>query len=114
MVADFPRSTSRRSGRTCNSIAKCRSNRGWDWRGLNEEGQLGPIFEAQLSGRGVEAHVHRQRHWPTEQVVGALEAAGLQCRAVLGQREEDGRVLLSDSADEERDMKVIYIAAHAG
>jgi SAM-dependent methyltransferase len=89
------------------------SSRGWEWRGLNEEGELGPIFEAQLSGRDVEAHVHRQRHWPIEQVKSALEAVGLHCLAVLGQREEGNRVVLSDLADEEGDAKVVYIAAHA-
>lgn len=88
------------------------SSRGWEWRGLNED-NLGPIFEAQLSGRGVETHVHRQRHWPVEQVKDALEAVGLRSLAVLGQREEGNRVLLSDLADEEGDAKVIYIAAHA-
>lgn len=84
------------------------SDRGWEWRGLNES-LSGPVFEARLSGRGVEPHVHRQRHWTSEQVRGALEASGLSCLAALGQREEGGRVHLSDSPDEERDSKVIYV-----
>lgn len=89
------------------------SGRGWEWRGLNEEVEVGPIFEARLSGRDVEAHVHRQRHWPIERMKEALEAVGLRCLAVLGQREEDNRVVLSDLADEEGDAKVVYIAARA-
>jgi SAM-dependent methyltransferase len=86
--------------------------RGWEWHGLTDEAKPGGIFEARFSGEGVEPHVHRQRHWPIEQVTEALEASGLRCLAVLGQREEGGRVLLSEPADEERDAKVIYIAAH--
>lgn len=89
------------------------SSRGWEWRGLNAEGDLGPIFEARLSGHGVEPHLHRQRHWPIERVKEALEAVGLRCLAVLGQREEGNRVVLSDLADEEGDAKVVYIAARA-
>jgi len=51
--------------------------------------------------------------WSTPQITEALEASGLRCLAALGQREEDRRVLLSDSPDEERDAKVVYIATHA-
>jgi SAM-dependent methyltransferase len=87
-------------------------DRGWEWRGLTEEAKPGIVYEARLSGRDVETHLHRQRHWTAEEVKGALEASGLRCLAALGQREEDGRILLSDAADEERDHKVIYIAAH--
>lgn len=89
------------------------SEGGWEWRGLNERAEPGGFFEAQVSGHGAELHVHRQRHWPVEQMTAALEAAGLRCLAVLGQREEAGRVLLSDEPDEERDSKVVYIAAVA-
>lgn len=89
------------------------SNRGWEWHGLTNETASGSIFEAELSGRDVESHVHRQRHWPTEQIREALAACGLACVAVLGQREGDGQILLSDSLDEERDAKAIYVAAHA-
>ncbi|MGN6587525.1 MAG: methyltransferase domain-containing protein [Solirubrobacterales bacterium] len=89
------------------------SEGGWEWRGLSEGAEPGGFFEARLSGRGAEPHVHRQRHWPVEQMTAALEASGLGCLAALGQREEDGRVLLSDEPDEERDSKVVYIAAVA-
>lgn len=88
-------------------------DRGWDWRGLTDEAKPGAVYEARLAGRGVDPHLHRERHWTTDQVRGALEASGLRCLAVLGQREEGGRILLSDPADEERDQKTIYIAAHA-
>jgi SAM-dependent methyltransferase len=86
--------------------------RGLEWHGLTDDAQSGGIFEARLSGQGVEPHVHRQRHWSTEQVKESLEASGLRCVAALGQREEGERILLSEPPDEERDAKVIYIAAH--
>jgi SAM-dependent methyltransferase len=82
---------------------------GWRWRGLTDEVRPGGTYEGRFSGRGVETHVHRQRHWSSEQIRGALEAANLHCLAALGQREEGGRVLLAETADEERDAKVVYI-----
>jgi SAM-dependent methyltransferase len=85
----------------------------WVWRGLTEAVRPGGIYEAHLSGQGVESHVHRQRHWLPGQVTEALEASGLRVLAVFGQREEGGKVLLSDSLDEQRDAKVIYVAARA-
>lgn len=82
----------------------------WRWEGLTDEVRPGAIYEGRFSGGGVERHIHRQRHWPPEQVLEALEAAGLRCLAALGQREDEGRVLLSETSDEERDAKVVYIA----
>jgi SAM-dependent methyltransferase len=89
------------------------SEGGWEWHGLNMEIESGGVYEGRFSGPGVETHLHRQRHWPTIQVIEALGASGLQCLAALGQREDGSRVLLSDSPDEERDAKVVYIATHA-
>lgn len=94
-------------------VAEEMSTGGWEWRGLSDGVEAGGTFEALLSGRGVEARVHRQRHWPAEQVRGALEKAGLRCLTASGQREEGGRVLLSSPPDEERDGKVVYVAARA-
>jgi len=93
-------------------VAEEMSARGWEWRGLTEEVRPGAVYEARLSGQGVEPHVHRERHWTDRQVKGALEAAGLRCLATRGMREEGGRILLSDPPDEERDYKVVYIAAY--
>lgn len=87
---------------------------GLEWHGLSEEVRPGFVYEARLSGEGVEPHVHRQRHWTDEQIKGALEASGLRCIAVLGQQEEDGGISLVDPADEARDPKVIYIAGDLG
>jgi SAM-dependent methyltransferase len=87
--------------------------KGWEWHGLVDDPTPGGIFEAHLSGRGVKAHVHRQRHWRPEQVTDALRASGLRALAVHGQKEENGQILLSGTVDEERDEKVVYVAAHA-
>jgi SAM-dependent methyltransferase len=84
----------------------------WRWRGLTEELKPGTVFEGEFSGRDLTTHVHRQRHWTIDKVKKELEASGLRCLATLGQRELDGRVLLTARPCEERDAKVIYIAAH--
>jgi len=90
------------------------SARGWDWHGLNQRVERGAIYEARLSGQGVEQHVHRQRHWTPEQVDAALKASGLRPLATLGQREENGQVILESPTYEERDSKIIHIAGRAG
>jgi SAM-dependent methyltransferase len=86
----------------------------WTWEGQGKKVIAGGAYEAKLSGPGIEAHVHRQRHWNEEDVRGAMETSGLTCLARLGQREEEGRIVLSESVDEERDVKVIYIGGHRG
>lgn len=89
------------------------SARGWEWVGLNDEVKPAGVYEARLSGRDVEPRVHRQRHWTDGEIRAALETSGLRCLAALGMSEEGDRIVLSDTPDEERDYKVIYIAAHA-
>lgn len=84
------------------------------WRGFAEEVKPGAVYEGEMSGRGVETHTHRQRHWMAQEIEEALEAAGLRCLAALGQREKDGRVVLEVPPSEERDAKVVYIAGHGG
>jgi SAM-dependent methyltransferase len=86
----------------------------WRWSGLTKDVRPGGIYEARVSGDGVETHVHRQRHHPSADVKAALGAAGLECLAVLGLQEIDGKIALLDPADESRDPKLIYFAAVAG
>lgn len=86
-------------------------DRGWEWLGLSTEFEPGSVFESRLSGPGVESHVHRQRHWPAESIHAAFAAAGLRCRAAIGQREEAGQILLSAPPDEDRDAKIVYVAS---
>jgi SAM-dependent methyltransferase len=88
-------------------------SRGWRWEGLSPEIFPGGTFQAELSGDGLEPHVHTQRHHPIGVVREEMLAAGIQPLAALGQREKDGRVVLSDPADEQRDMKIIHIGRAA-
>jgi predicted TPR repeat methyltransferase len=86
----------------------------WQWSGLTDAVRAGGIYEARLSGEGVETHVHRERHHPIADVKAALGAAGLECHAVLGQQETGDEIALRNPPDESRDPKLIYIAAVAG
>jgi SAM-dependent methyltransferase len=85
----------------------------WRWVGSTDRVEPGGIFEARVSGGGVEPHVHRERHWTAGQVKAAMEAAGLEMLAALGQSEVDRQVVLADPPDEWRDHKVIYIGRAA-
>lgn len=86
------------------------SRSGWKWRGVGDAVVPNGIFEAELSGQGVQPGVHRQRHWTSEQVQDALAASGLALLAALGQWEEGDKILLSETLDEERVEKAIYVA----
>jgi SAM-dependent methyltransferase len=87
------------------------SARGWDWHGLSQNVKQGAIYEASFSGQGVESNVHRQRHWTPERVEEALKTVGLRPLVALGQREENGHVILESPINEARDSKTIHIAA---
>lgn len=86
----------------------------WEWHGLEEEVRPGGIYEARVSGPGVETHIHRERHWTPGKVEEALAGSGLRALAVMGQREEGDKILLEDPFDEERDQKLIWMVGHAG
>lgn len=81
----------------------------WTWHGMSREIEPGGTFEARVSGGELAPHIHRERHHTTETVKSAMEAAGLEFLAALGQREQDGGVALADPPDEMRDHKIIYI-----
>lgn len=86
------------------------TERGWSWIGLTEGGGAGGIFEAELSGRGVEGRsIHRERHWQRGQIDCAMESAGLRCLAVVGQYESEGMIHLDPEPDEQLHYKLIYI-----
>src|SRR5215210_6983679 len=53
---------------------------------------------------------HEQRHFPRDEVVALLGRAGLRCAAVRGVL-DDGRLV--ERADEDSQLKVLYIARHA-
>ena len=94
----------------------CMERGEFSWRGLTEELIEGGTFIAELGGPGLEHHVHRQRHWLSEEVNDALEATGLRTLALLGQSEDaPGTVpVLREPLDEQRDYKAIYIVGHHG
>jgi SAM-dependent methyltransferase len=82
------------------------------WRGLAANMEPGAVFEGEFSGRGISPHIHRQRHWTIRAVEERIEASGLRCLAILGQRELGGRIIVTEPPREERDAKVVYIATH--
>lgn len=85
----------------------------WTWRGLSSEIEPGGTYEAQISGAGVETHVHRERHYTVEEVRAAMKASGLEPLVALGQQEIDGQVVLVDPPDEQRDHKIVHIGRAA-
>jgi SAM-dependent methyltransferase len=88
-------------------------SRGWNWTALTREAVPGGIFEVELGAEGVDVSLHRQRHWPRPAIEAALTTAGLRVCAVLGQRENDGRVLLGSRPDEVRHHKMVFVAGSA-
>jgi SAM-dependent methyltransferase len=79
----------------------------WRWQG---RGEVDGIYEAVLSGEGVETHTHKERHYSVPEVQRTMLNAGLEPLAALGQREDDGELVLSDAWDEERDHKIVHVA----
>jgi SAM-dependent methyltransferase len=84
------------------------------WRGQTSPG-MAPASEAVAIFEVVSlddeppsptAAVHRQRHFPAEEVLAAMKAAGLECLAVLGQG-LDG--IPQGPLDEERQTKAIFV-----
>jgi hypothetical protein len=79
------------------------------WKGQSSSGEVGPgaTSEAQLEtvGDPSSAHVHRQRHFPEEEVLAAFRAAGLECIRVFGEQDGD----LHRGLDEEEHTKAVYL-----
>jgi hypothetical protein len=85
---------------------------GWQWRGLTDPATQGSIYEAELEDPAGLVRVHRQRHWSQEEIERAIAESGLQCLAVLGQREVSGEILFSDALCESEDEKAVYFLTH--
>jgi SAM-dependent methyltransferase len=81
------------------------------WRG-ETSGQIAPgaVCSASIELAHGRRSRHVQRHHPEPTVRAALAAAGLACRAVLGQ--STGSVLHED-ADEDAHTKLVYVACRA-
>jgi SAM-dependent methyltransferase len=86
-----------------------RAGRRLVWKGSSAGGDRPPgsTFEAHFGGEGpgVRSHVHRQRHFPEAEVIGAIGAAGLSCVELLGEHEGE----LEPTLDEERHTKAVYV-----
>jgi SAM-dependent methyltransferase len=82
----------------------------WNWERLGGDGA---VFAAEISGPGVEAHVHQERHRSVEEVQAAMTAVGLTPLAAMGQSESEDGLALVDDWDEDRDHKIIHVARRA-
>jgi SAM-dependent methyltransferase len=81
----------------------------WSWTG---RGEVAPsVYEAEIVGDQLEPVKQRERFRPVDEVLNAMQAAGLQVLAAYGMREADGEVLLSAPPDEDRDYKLVFIGA---
>jgi SAM-dependent methyltransferase len=80
----------------------------WIWKGC---GEVTPsIFEAELTGDRLDLPIrHLERFRATHEVLEAMEEAGLETLAALGMSESEGRILLSDPPDEQRNYKIVFI-----
>lgn len=79
----------------------------WTW---TARGEVNGVWEAELSGDGVEAHVHRERHYSVPEVQRAILNAGLEPVASMGQREDENGLVIEAGWDEERDHKIVHVA----
>jgi SAM-dependent methyltransferase len=82
----------------------------WQGQQTPDEVEPGMFAEAHFDADGESelAHVHRQRHFGEEEVLGALEAAGLRCISIFG--ELDGA--LTPGVDENHHTKAVYLCRH--
>lgn len=81
----------------------------WRWTG---RGEVAPaVFEAEIAGDQLEPARQRERFRPASEVLDSMRVAGLRALDVQGMREEGGEILLSAPLDEDRDYKLVFIAA---
>lgn len=90
--------------------AVVKDGRSWTWTGVGQADASVPIFQARIEGDGIEPIVNEERYFEIGEVEAAIEAAGFECLAALGQREEGSEVVLRDPPDDEADHKIVYIA----
>jgi SAM-dependent methyltransferase len=79
----------------------------WQWK---PRGLVGGVWEAEVSGEGVEPHLHRERHYSVPEVHRAILNSGLEVVATMGQREDEDGLHIEDGWDEDRDHKIIHVA----
>lgn len=72
-------------------------------------GAIGTVrFE--IEGEPESTHVHRMRHFSEDEVLGAIEAAGLRCEGVFGELGSD----LHPDLDEETHLMAVYLCRPRG
>jgi SAM-dependent methyltransferase len=81
----------------------------WSGRARPEAVEPGGIAEARFEaiGEAESVHVHRQRHFPEEEVLEAIESAGLKAVEILGVSEPEGNLVVP--LDEDSHAKAVYI-----
>lgn len=89
------------------------NGRHWVWRGVGEIGGDPTMFESRIEGDDIETISHQERFRTETEIRDAMRAAGLECLAVLGMEEIGNQVVLSETPDEDRHYKIIYIGAKA-
>jgi SAM-dependent methyltransferase len=79
----------------------------WEGQMSAEEVEPGLLATARFEAAGEPGseHLHRQRHFPREQLMAAIEQAGLRCVLLLGELRGD----LYEEVDEEEHFKSIYV-----
>jgi SAM-dependent methyltransferase len=87
-----------------------KDGRSWTWTGLGREDPEVPVYRVRIEGDGVEPIINEERYFRIDEVEAALEAAGYESLAVLGQREEGAEVALHEPADDDADHKIVYIS----
>jgi hypothetical protein len=85
------------------------NGRRWTLRGAGEVEPM--VFEYRIAGDDIEPFALRERFRSQLEVESAMRDVGLSCLAVLGMEEVEGEVVLTDPPDEDREVKVVYIAS---
>lgn len=84
-----------------------KDGRHWTWTGLGREDESVPVYRVRIEGDGIEPFVNAERYFEIGEVEAALDGAGLECLAVLGQREDGNEVELHEPAEDEHDHKIV-------
>lgn len=87
-----------------------KNGRSWTWTGHGRDDDSVPIYRVEITGDEIEPIVNEERYFRIDEVEAALENAGYERLAVLGQRETETEVVLREPPDDEADHKIVYIS----
>lgn len=83
----------------------------WCWIGETDRVESEGTFVGRVVGEGLDDPIEmRARHHSDAQIRAALEAVGLSPLAAIGQWEDGREIFLTTPPDEDRDIKVLYVA----